>query len=471
MVWSPVVGDQHSDDLHAGTWVTFSGGRASALCIRRCRLAVVSGPDAGLVRDFESPVIRVGGRRAADLALSDRAVSGFHLEIQLDERGYRLRDLDSTNGTFVAGMRVNDVYVEPGAVIALGESELAFQPLDGAVARDLWRDDRFGDLVGASPVMRELFARLQRIAATDATLLVSGETGTGKDLVAEAVHRHSARAGGPFVVLDCSALPPNLVESELFGHERGAFTGAGTSYAGAFERAHGGTLFIDEIGELSAELQPKLLRAIENRRIRRIGGTAEIATDIRIIAATNRDLGVEVSRGDFREDLYYRLAVAQVRLPPLRERKGDIPAIVGHLLSAIPGGAEVTLRPETLALLGRHDWPGNVRELRNVIERAVLLGEVPGSATALGVARPAAAPPASPAAPPGAAPLLHREIDVEVPFKVAKQAVIDEFERLYVDTLLARHQGNVSAAARAAGVDRMSIYRIAQRLGLLEPGK
>ena len=453
-----------ANELHAGTWVTFSGGRASALCVRRCRIEVVAGSDAGLVREFEAPTIRIGGRKAADLTLSDRAVSGFHIEIQLDERGYRLRDLDSTNGTFVAGMRVNDVYINPGASIFLGETELCFQPLDDAIALDLSANSSFGRLVGSSPVMRELFARLERIAATDATLLVTGETGTGKDLVAEAVHHQSARAAGPFVVLDCSALPPNLVESELFGHERGAFTGAGSAYAGAFERADGGTLFIDEIGELPLELQPKLLRAIEGRQVRRLGGATTLAVDIRIIAATNRDLGVEVSRGGFREDLYYRLVVAHVHLPRLSERRQDIPAIIEHLLAVIPGGDQVTLQAKTIELMSKHDWPGNVRELRNVVERAVLLREEPASATALRGARPAMV--GADSSSPG--PMVRADVDVDVAFKVAKREVVDQFEREYIRALLERHHGNISAVARAAGVDRMSIYRIAQRLGLLD---
>ncbi len=477
--------------ITVGTWVTFIDGRAQGLRIRRCRLEVIAGADAGLSRVFESPVIRIGGQRINDLALSDRKISGSHCEIQLGDRGYRLRDLDSTNGTFVNGLRIADVWIGPGTLIYVGDSQIRFQPLADSVEHTLSERDRFGSWVGRSAVARELFARLERIAATDATVLVTGETGTGKDLISEAIHENSARAKGPFVVFDCSAIAANLVESELFGHERGAFTGAHAQHVGAFERAHQGTLFLDEIGELSPDLQPKLLRAIERKQFRRVGGTATLRSDVRIVAATNRDLGLEVGRGQFREDLYYRLAVAQVHLPPLRRRKEDIPVLVEHLLANIPGGDQVNLRQRTIDLMRKHDWPGNVRELRNMVERAVHLSEVPETLTQLHRGRPrfesgndanAAAMPApgtaetpaetaSPAAAPRIAPTTAPtssgvDVDIDVPFKAAKRAMVDEFERAYVSQLLERHGGNVSAAARAAGLDRMSIYRIMQRRDL-----
>jgi transcriptional regulator with GAF, ATPase, and Fis domain len=309
--------------------------------------------------------------------------------------------------------------------------------------------------------MRELFARLERIAASDATVLVTGETGTGKELVAEAIHERSPRAAGPFVVLDCGAIPPNLVESELFGHERGAFTGALGAHAGAFERAHGGTVFLDELGELPLELQPKLLRVLERREIRRLGGSKPIEVDLRVVAATNRDLAVEVNRGRFREDLYYRLAVVQVVVPPLRERREDIPLLVEHFLAALPGGERTRLAPETIDLLRRHDWPGNVRELRNVLERAVLFADAAPPPPGPGLAPRAPAPPAPPAFAPDA---LNVAIDPTVPFKQAKQALVEEFERRYVTALLERHGGNISAAAREAGIDRMSIHKMLHRL-------
>jgi DNA-binding NtrC family response regulator len=465
------------DDLRSGTWVTYVGGRVSSARLRRCRVEVVSGPDAGLVRDVEAAVIRIGARRGNDVQLSDSKVSGLHCEIRLDDRGYRLRDLDSTNGTYVSSLRINDVYIAGGAQIALGGTRLKFEPLGESVEIELADTDKFGSMIGRSVKMRELFARLEKLARADTTVLVTGETGAGKELVAEALHDHSPRKDGPFVVLDCGSIPPNLIESELFGHERGAFTGATTSYAGAFERAHGGTVFLDEIGELPLGMQPKLLRVLERKEVRRVGGAKTIEVDVRIVAATNRDLGVEVNRGRFREDLYYRLAVARVHVPPLRERKDDLPLLIEHILATTPGGEVASIAQETIDLMVKHDWPGNVRELRNVIERAVLLAETPENEDSLRRA-PAPTPRSEPSitvTPSQTATSTEGQmtvpVDVSVPFKNAKQTVISEFERRYISRLLAQHDGNISAAARAAGIDRMSIHKMLHRLGLANPGR
>jgi DNA-binding NtrC family response regulator len=467
------------DDLRSGTWVTYVGGRATSARLRRCRIEIVSGPDAGLVRDIEAHTIRIGARRGNDVQLTDSKVSGLHCEIRLDDRGYRLRDLDSTNGTYVSGLRVNDVYIAAGAQIALGSTRLKFDPLGESIEIELADTDRFGSMIGRSVKMRELFARLEKLARTDTTVLITGETGAGKELVAEALHDHSPRnqSKGPFVVLDCGSIPPNLIESELFGHERGAFTGATNSYAGAFERAHGGTVFLDEIGELPLGMQPKLLRVLERKEVRRVGGSKTIEVDVRIVAATNRDLGVEVNRGRFREDLYYRLAVARVHVPPLRERKDDLPLLIEHILSTTPGGETASIAQETIDLMMKHDWPGNVRELRNVIERAVLLAEAPDSEDSLRRA-PAPSPKAEQSitvTPSQTATSTDAQmtvpVDVTIPFKNAKQNVISEFERRYISRLLAQHDGNISAAARAAGIDRMSIHKMLHRLGLANPGR
>ncbi|MFT3692536.1 MAG: sigma 54-interacting transcriptional regulator [Kofleriaceae bacterium] len=465
------------DDLRSGTWVTYIGGRATSARLRRCRVEVLSGPDAGLVRDIEASVIRIGARRGNDVQLSDSKVSGLHCEIRLDDRGYRLRDLDSTNGTYVSSLRINDVYIGAGSQIALGGTRLKFEPLGESVEIELADTDRYGGMIGRSVKMRELFARLEKLSRTDTTVLVTGETGAGKELVAEALHENSGRAKGPFVVLDCGSIPPNLIESELFGHERGAFTGATGSYAGAFERANGGTVFLDEIGELPLAMQPKLLRVLERKEVRRVGGTKTIEVDVRIVAATNRDLGVEVNRGRFREDLYYRLAVARIHVPPLRDRKDDLPLLIEHILATTPGGESSQIAQETIDLMMKHDWPGNVRELRNVIERAVLLAESPDSEDALRRA-PAPVPRAEQSitvTPSQTATSTDSQmtvpVDVTIPFKNAKQNVISEFERRYISRLLAQHDGNISAAARAAGIDRMSIHKMLHRLGLANPGR
>jgi transcriptional regulator with GAF, ATPase, and Fis domain len=280
-------------------------------------------------------------------------------------------------------------------------------------------------------------------------------------------------------VLACGSIPPTLIESELFGHESGAFTGATSSYAGAFERAHGGTLFLDEIGELPLAMQPKLLRVLERKEVRRVGGTKTLEVDLRVVAATNRDLGVEVNRGRFREDLYYRLAVARVHVPPLRERKDDLSLLIEHILATTPGGETASIAQETIDLMMKHDWPGNVRELRNVIERAVLLAESPDSEDSL---RRTPMSPSSNKNEPSitvtpsqtatsAEASMTVPVDVAIPFKNAKQNVISEFERRYISRLLAQHDGNISAAARAAGIDRMSIHKMLHRLGLANPGR
>ncbi len=475
------------DDLRSGTWITYIGGRARGVRVRRCRVNVLAGPDEGLVREIESSSIRVGARQGNDVQLSDSGVSGLHFEITLEDRGYRLKDLDSTNGTFVAGLRVNDIYIKPDTVIQVGATKMRFQPLSESVEVELANSGKFGGMIGESVKMRQLFARLEKIAPSNATVLITGETGVGKELVAEAMHEMSPRSKGPFVVLDCGSIPQNLIESELFGHERGAFTGAQSAHAGVFERADGGVVFLDEIGELPLSMQPKLLRALERKEVRRIGGSKMINVDIRVVAATNRDLGVEVNRGRFREDLYYRLAVARVHVPPLRERSEDVLALIDHFLEITPAAEGTVLAPDTIALMKEHDWPGNVRELRNVIERAVLLSESPMTKTALRGGRSRAdsdtrnetkettrkrntEPPQDAASP--APPSMESDdamrvvVDTKTPFKVLKQEMISEFERRYITQLLDEHGHNISSAARAAGIDRMSIHKMLNRLGL-----
>jgi len=299
--------------------------------------------------------------------------------------------------------------------------------------------------------MRAVFSLLERAAASDATVLLEGETGTGKEAAAESIHRESARRDGPFVVVDCGAIPPDLVESELFGHDQGAFTGAITSREGAFEAASGGTIFLDEIGELGPEMQPKLLRALERREVKRVGSNRYEPVDVRVVAATNRNLRAEVNARKFRSDLYYRLAVLEIRLPPLRERTADLQLLVEHVLTNL----RATERPEAASLrtqrfltdLARHSWPGNIRELRNYVERCLALHEQ----TPL---TPAAEDPGPPV------------IDENEPFRVARERWTRTFERRYLERILRSQRDNVTAAARAAGVDRISFYRLLWRHGL-----
>jgi DNA-binding NtrC family response regulator len=430
------------DDLGTGTWLGTSSG-TEVMHVRKCALEVVSGPDAGLRRVFGEPAIVIG-RSQCDLVLADRRVSGLHAEVRLDERGYRIRDLGSTNGTLVGGIRVNDGYLDPGATITVGDTAIRFAPLAESQTVPVWKEPVYGNLVGRSAPMRALFSTIDRVAATDATVLITGETGTGKELVAEAIHDRSARAGGPFVVLDCGAIPGQLFEDQLFGHEAGAFTGANRQSVGVFEAADGGTLFIDELGELPLDAQPKLLRAVESRTIRRIGSTKAIECDVRIVAATNRDLRVAVNRGTFRADLYYRFVVAHLHVPPLRERADDIEPLIEHFVQRL-GGARVP--DEFVAWARQHAWPGNVRELRNAVEQVLAAPE-----TVDGLA------PIDPGA--------QITIDLSIPFKTAKQRLIDAFEARYADALLEAHKGNLSAAARTAGLDRMSMYKLLHRHGI-----
>lgn len=314
--------------------------------------------------------ISIGSDAAATVCVKDPHVSRRHAEIVSTSGAVILRDLDSRNGTFVDGIAVKEVILHNAATIRIGATTIRFET---EVKRPETGRMKFGKAVGSSAEMQSVFAMLERLAPSDLTIMLLGETGVGKDVLANAVHQASARRDGPFVVFDCGAVTPTLIESALFGHEKGAFTGASASIAGAFERAHGGTLFFDEIGELSLELQPKLLRALEHRKIQRIGSTTEIPVDVRILAATNRDLEKEANEGRFRQDLFFRLSAAVVAVPPLRERLADLPELVDAILTS--EGRRVRVTAETLDALASYNWPGNIRELRNVLMSAAAMAD------------------------------------------------------------------------------------------------
>jgi DNA-binding NtrC family response regulator len=452
---------------------------ASVLVERRFRLRVVSGPDQGKEHALEDGTTKIGTHADNDLVLSDATVSRYHLELRVRRDGIEVRDLDTTNGTKHGGARVGQVVLVGPARLRLGKhTELDVEPVDSDVVLGEWSGDRFGDVIGATAPMRRLFALLAKAAPTEATILLSGETGTGKEAIAEAVHQMSRRAKGPFVVVDCGSIPHELIASELFGHAKGSFTGAGADKQGLIEAANQGTLFLDEIGELALDLQPQLLRVLDRRQVRRVGETQAIDVDIRVIAATHRDLRAMVRAGQFREDLYYRLAVVATHVPPLRERKADIPALVTWFAERM-GRGTFEQSPSLLDLLERHDWPGNVRELRNVVERALSLGDAalgdlgdsgslpimtgdPGEPPGAGHGE-ARRPPTSPGAA-GAAPGSSDVLDL--PFKEAKAALVESFERDYLTALLARHRGNISRAAAEAGIDRNYIHRLVKKYGL-----
>jgi len=427
----------------------------ATLARRRVSLQVVAGPDSGKRFDFDERA-RIGTRRMAELVLTDPRVSGLHCEILAGEQ-LRVRDLGSKNGTLLGGYRVIEAVVPPGESILIGDSRVRVTPIGELVEVPLAATDDYFGIIGQSAPIRAMTARLEKLAGSDATVLVTGETGSGKERVAEALHLSGRRAAGPLVIVDCSALPPTLIESELFGHERGAFTGATAQFKGAFERADGGTLFLDEIGELPLALQPKLLRVLESRTVRRLGGVRPVNIDVRMMAATNRDLAMEVQHGRFREDLYYRLAVVSITVPPLRQRLDDIPLLAVHLLREMGLDPASCLTVDSLAALQTYDWPGNVRELRNSLERSATLMEPVQPRTPPGGAVAQPAPPALA----GALPF-----DLEEPIRLGKQRAIDAFERAYVTAMLEACEGNVSECARRSGMNRMSIHRILQRLGL-----
>ena len=429
--------------------------------IRKGRLSAITGADKGRSWELDSDVVRIGTNLANEVVLQDGTVSRRHAEVVRTPHGVILRDTDSTNGTFVGDLRIREVFLTPETRFRVGQTEMVFAPQDEVIVITPSDKSRLMDLVGESMAMRQVFSIIERVAPTSLTVLITGETGTGKELASRAMHRLSKREDEPFVVFDCGAAPESLIESELFGHEKGAFTGAVASREGVFEAAHGGTLFLDEIGELPLDLQPKLLRVLEQRELRRVGGSKVRAVDVRVVAATNRDLLQEVRAGRFREDLYYRLAVVELHLPPLRDRIEDLPMLVSHLLSrAQTGGARVrAVEDQVIALFQAWRWPGNVRELANVVERAIPFTDGP-------IVTLEALPDAFRSGHPRSPGAQAVQATADMPFKDAKEKLIEAFERQYLIDLIERHGGNVSKAARAADMDRKSIARLMRKHGI-----
>ncbi len=411
------------------------------------KLIVEEGPSKGTSFTTSRGRCTIGSHPSSSLVIEDPTVSRFHCELRFDEKSVRLVDTGSHNGTSVNGVLVLDAMVRDGSRLSLGNTVIRVRYDIASTPLPLSSKSQFGEMFGESVAMRNTFALLEKAAKSDATLLLEGETGTGKTLAARSVHRESPRKNGPFVMVDCGAIPTNLLESELFGHERGAFTGANQQRVGALEEASGGTLFLDEIGELPLDLQPKLLGAIEGRWVRRVGSNKTIDVDIRLVVATNRNLREEVNAGRFRSDLYYRFAVVNVELPPLRRRAEDIPPLASTILQSIGASPE---QIESMMAAGLHDklvhssWPGNVRELRNYLERCLVFESV------LPVPE-------------------HSDEEAgslsEMPYADAKDRALREFEKTYLRDLLAKHD-KVSAAAEVAGIDRTYFYRLLRRNGL-----
>ncbi len=397
----------------------------------------------------------VGAGFDTTLRLPDPAVSRRHLELTNRGGFVTARDLGSTNGSFYEGTRFDSLDLGPGAVFRVGQTELQLVAPERADPIPPAEDTSFGKLLGKSRRMREIFALLERASRTDATVLITGETGTGKEVVAESVHQASPRREGPFVVVDCASIPANLIESELFGHVKGAYTNALTDRTGAFESAHGGTIFLDELGELPAGLQPRLLRVLESRQIKRVGSNRFIPLDVRVVAATNRSLEDEVRARRFRSDLYYRLAVVKVALPALRERREDIPLLAQAFLERHPG-RQMRLEPEVVAALTSYDWPGNVRELRNVIDQAASL-----TREGLDLALRLRGSPSDEPAPSEAAVDVGSVLDL--PYKEARRVALEQFEAAYAEHVVARAGGNVTKAAEQAQIHRNVLHRILSR--------
>lgn len=449
----------------------FVDRRATARQLRKAKLRVSEGPDKGKEISIGKLKVYVGRSKVNDLTMTDKAISGTHFEISADEDGYLLRDLGSTNGVTYEGLRLREAYLKNNCRFKAGNSTFTFQPSEDTVELPLSEQDRFGDMLGRSVAMRGIFATLEKVAPSDLTVLVHGETGTGKERVADSIHKMSRRSKGPFVVLDCSAIPRDLMESTVFGHEKGAFTGAVSQHKGAFEQANGGTIFMDEIGELPIDLQPKLLRVLENRELKRVGGDRTIRIDVRVVAATNRDLRKMVAESTFREDLFFRLSVIQQILPPLRERTDDITLLANHFLQSFtqkhPNNRSLHMSSDALEVLQRHNWPGNVRELKNVMERAYSLCDSDTIGrndlhlnSALGPA-----PASTPVMSAGGDNVFG--VDLEESYKDAKQRVVDHFEAAYMSRLIDAHDGNISQAARTAGLTRYHLRELLKKHDLV----
>jgi DNA-binding NtrC family response regulator len=465
--------------------------RGPTLHLRRCTLQAVDDPAQEWTFDKEE--IRIGSMEDNDVVLNDDTVSRYHCKIVQEDSGYALVDLRSTNGTFINKVRVREAFLKPGSQLAVGQSQLRFNAREEEVQIVPSRADRCGGLIGGNARMREIYAIIERIAPTATTVVIDGETGTGKEVVAQAIHSLSPRQRNELVVFDCGAVPPNLIESELFGHEKGSFTGAVMTRQGLFELADGGTLFLDELGELPLDLQPKLLRALEQREVRRVGSTKATKVDVRIIAATNRNLEDEVRAGRFRQDLFYRLSVVRLHLPALRDRNDDIPLLVQHFLETghyNRRGEGMRVRGvsrEAMTALQTYPWPGNVRELVNVVERAVSFCETelmqlsdlpdyvrtakPAPPAKEGRRQPTTPTPIVPMNPNAPAPPPPEELLGEgVTFKDAKERWVASFERDYILQTLRRHGGNISHAARDADIDRKYFRKLMKKYDIEAAG-
>lgn len=477
-------------DFLSSTKLSYLDGKPTTLHLRKCRIVTQQIANR---REwvFEHGVITIGSLDDNNLVVKDETVSRYHAQIIQEDDAYIIRDLESTNGTWVNQVRIKEAYLTEGCALRFGQAEFIFQPLDEEVAVVPSSEEKFGDIIGGNVKMREIYGILEKIAPTNATVVIEGETGTGKEVIAHTLHKMSMRAKKPFVVFDCGAVPESLIESELFGHEKGSFTGAIMSRQGLFELAQGGTIFLDELGELSLELQPKLLRVLEQREVRRVGAPKPIPVDVRVIAATNRKLEDEVRNNRFREDLFYRLSVVRLFLPPLRDRIDDLPLLVKHFLknSSFNRDANANLKlrsisREALQAMTLYTWPGNVRELLNVVERACSLADgdcieladlpehiakclessVYGNA-AKGVSKTLTSQAVEDKSDAAICPPVAQNFSNKT-FKEAKEEWLASFEGEYIRTLLERNGYNISQASRESEIDRKYFRKLMKKYGI-----
>lgn len=428
-------------------------------------LLAVRGPQQGtrfLIDGSSGGPDYIGQSATCTIQLTDPTVSRRHASVDLTGTILRLRDHASTNGTFVNGLRITDVFLRGGEEIQIGSTVLRVEAHADQRKPVLSDATGFGHVIGRSLAMRRLYPVCERLALSEVPLVLEGETGTGKEALAEAIHQMGPRATGPFVVFDCTAVHSSLIEAALFGHERGAFTGAVGATAGVFEEAHKGTLLIDEIGDLDKPLQAKLLRAIQNAEVKRIGGTKWIKVDVRIIAATRRDLDAEVQAGRFRDDLFFRLAVTRLTLPPLRDRRDDIEVLAKHFWSAFSKGGG-SIPADVLERFGTYDWPGNVRELANTVARLVALGELVDGQTG-GLFMKESRDLDDGGSHREGADFIDAVVAKNLELSEARDKILREFEKRYVERLLEIHQGDVSKAAAASGIGERYLRVIRARV-------